>query len=186
MAIAREGLTLEEFLALPEEKPALEYVDGVVTQKVAPFYEHSDLTMQLLRLLDAQLGPRGLAKVLPELRTTYSGRSYVPDISVFRRERLPRRTKGQPMGHLFLLPDLAIEIILPGQRVAALARKCQWYVDHGAQVALLVDDRHETIRAFRPGVPPVVHPRGDRIALDEIVPGLHLVVDDVFVALDPD
>ena len=94
MALTRARLTLEEFLALPEEKPALEYMDVVVTQKVAPLYEHSDLTMQILRLLDAQLWPEGLAKVLPELRTTYSGRSYVPDISVFRRECLPRRTKG--------------------------------------------------------------------------------------------
>ena len=31
MAIVQTGLTLEEFLQLPEEKPALEYLDGVVT-----------------------------------------------------------------------------------------------------------------------------------------------------------
>ena len=37
MAITRHGLTLEDFLRLPEEKPALEYeADGTVTQKVAP------------------------------------------------------------------------------------------------------------------------------------------------------
>ena len=47
MVIAREGLTLEEFLALPEEKPALEYGAGVVTQKVAPLYEHSLLRSAL-------------------------------------------------------------------------------------------------------------------------------------------
>lgn len=30
MAVTRQGLTLEEFLALPEEKPALEYFEGQV------------------------------------------------------------------------------------------------------------------------------------------------------------
>ena len=30
------------------------------------------------------------------------------------------------MGQIFLPPDLTLEIISPGQRVAALARKCQW------------------------------------------------------------
>ena len=33
MAVKQEGLTLEEFLALPERKPALEFEDGVVTRQ---------------------------------------------------------------------------------------------------------------------------------------------------------
>ncbi len=57
MALTRAGLTLEEFLVLPEEKPALEYVDGVVTQKVALLYEHSSLRGQLMWHLDQQLWP---------------------------------------------------------------------------------------------------------------------------------
>jgi Uma2 family endonuclease len=36
MALTGRRLTLEEFLELPEEKPALEYFDGVVVQMVAP------------------------------------------------------------------------------------------------------------------------------------------------------
>ena len=70
MAIAREGLTLEEFLALPEEKPALEYCAGVVTQKVAPLYEHSVLQGEIMFALMQQLRPHDLAEALPELRTT--------------------------------------------------------------------------------------------------------------------
>ncbi len=56
----------------------------------------------------------------------------------------------------------------------------------GVAVALLVDDRQETIRASRPQVPLVVHQRGDRIALDAVAPGLHMIVDEIFAALDPD
>ena len=55
MAIARQGLTLEEFLALPEEKPALEYHDGTVTQKVTPKPEHSGLQGELVIYLDQRL-----------------------------------------------------------------------------------------------------------------------------------
>ena len=36
MAVSQQQITLEEFLALPEQKPALEYFDGEVTQKVPP------------------------------------------------------------------------------------------------------------------------------------------------------
>jgi Uma2 family endonuclease len=186
MAIARRGLTLEDFLALPEEKPALEYVDGVVTQKVAPLYEHSVLQRQLMLQLESQLAPLRLGHVCPELRVSFGGRSHVPDLTVYRRERLPRRTRGRRIGELLVAPDLAIEIISPGQSPTTLAEQCQWYVDHWVKVALLVEDRRERIRVFRPAAPPTVHLRGDTIALDEIAPALRLVLDDVFAALDDD
>ncbi len=51
MAVTRHGLTLEAFLALPEEKPALEYAEGAVTQNVAPIFEHG------LEVLLADLTP---------------------------------------------------------------------------------------------------------------------------------
>jgi Uma2 family endonuclease len=184
VAIAREGLSLEEFLALPDEKPALEYCAGVVTQKVVPLYEHSVLQREIMFALMQQLRPHNLAEALPELRTTYDGRSYVPDICVYRRERLPRPSRPQRVGEVFVPPDLAVEIRSPGQRLSALVRKCEWYVEHGVHVALLVDDRDETVRAFRPQRPVDVQRRGERIALDEIAPGLHLDVTDVFGALD--
>ncbi len=43
MAIVQTGLTLDEFLKLPEEKPHLEYLDGVVTQKMAAKGPHGTL-----------------------------------------------------------------------------------------------------------------------------------------------
>jgi Uma2 family endonuclease len=43
MAVASSRLTLDEFLKLPEEEPALEYVNGVVSQKVSPKGRHSSL-----------------------------------------------------------------------------------------------------------------------------------------------
>ena len=36
-------MTMEEFLALPEEDPGLEFDDGVVTQKMSPTADHVEL-----------------------------------------------------------------------------------------------------------------------------------------------
>jgi hypothetical protein len=36
VAVPQEGLTLEEFLKLPDESPALEFHHGRVTRKVSP------------------------------------------------------------------------------------------------------------------------------------------------------
>src|SRR5262245_19488825 len=135
MVTAPQGLTLEAFLELPEEKPALEYGAGMVTQKVTPQYEHSALQAQIIWCLRRELGPDSPVRVLPEMRASYSGRSYVPDISVYQREQLPRRVRGRRVGQVRVPPDLAIEILSPDQTLRELEQKCRWYVDHGALVA---------------------------------------------------
>ncbi len=84
MAVAGGRMTLEEFLTLPEEEPALEYVDGEVVQKVPPMTWHSELQIEFAGQMRSFVRPRRLAHVLPEHRGTYGGRSTVPDIAVYR------------------------------------------------------------------------------------------------------
>jgi Uma2 family endonuclease len=186
MVTARPTITLEEFLALPEEKPALEYCEGRVTQKVAPRPVHSALQWELGAYLDRRLRPGKLARVFPELRTTYAGASPIPDLSVYRWDRVPRDAVGRLANEALTPPDLVVEIISSGQTVRDLTKRCRWYVEHGVKVALLTVPRDVSIRAFRPGVPETIHRRGDRIDLSEIAPGLELVLDEIFAALDPE
>src|SRR5215211_2386476 len=63
-----QRMTLEEFLALPEEKPALEYIDGVVRQKVAPKPVHASIQFFLMDVINRFARPRRLGIVLPEAR----------------------------------------------------------------------------------------------------------------------
>jgi Uma2 family endonuclease len=42
-----QTISLEEFLALPETKPASEYAQGLITQKVIPKGKHSILQFEL-------------------------------------------------------------------------------------------------------------------------------------------
>ncbi|HEV8632979.1 MAG TPA: Uma2 family endonuclease, partial [Chloroflexota bacterium] len=72
----KQGLTLEEFLQLPEEEPALEYEDGVVTQKVSPKRRHGRLQGMLCELVNVFAQPRKLALAFTEARTVFRGRSY--------------------------------------------------------------------------------------------------------------
>ncbi len=184
MAITRQGLTLEQFLKLPEREPALEYADGVVTQKVAPKARHSRLQYKLAEWFNRWAEPRRLAFAFPELRTTYSGRSYVPDIAVYRRERISRNAKGEPEDEVFEPPDIAVEIVSPGQGIPALILKCRWYVEHGVLIALLVNPDDYSVRRFEPGRELLL--RGaDVIDMDAVLPGLHATADEWFAMLRP-
>jgi Uma2 family endonuclease len=180
MAITGQRLTLEDFLALPEEKPALEYFDGVVTQKVAPKGRHSWLQYELSNYFNASARHRKLVIALPELRTTYAGSSPVPDVAVYRRDRVPWGPGGEVPDDFYEPPDIAVEIISPEQSKVKLTEKCEWYVAHGVPIALLVDPDDLSVTLFRPGEPPAVLRGADTIDFAPILPGLRLSIRRLF------
>src|SRR5688572_33121655 len=78
MAITQGILTLEEFLKLPEADPALELIDGVVSQKVSPKGEHATLQPMLWDYFRRYAQPRGLAMAFTELRSNFADSSPYP------------------------------------------------------------------------------------------------------------
>ncbi|HLH23082.1 MAG TPA: Uma2 family endonuclease [Chloroflexota bacterium] len=183
MVAPRQGLTLAEFLARPETKPALEYADGVVTRKAAPKGRHSTLQTELVERLNRLARRRRSARALTELRATFGGRSYVPDVVVFGAERIPRTPEGQIADDVFAPPDIAIEIVSPRQSVTPLVRRCLWYVANGVAAALLVDPRDRSIIVFRTGGQTAAMRGAEVIDLSDVAPGLVFSVDDVFASL---
>jgi Uma2 family endonuclease len=143
MAIAHSPITLEQFLALPEEEPALEYEDGRASQKASPKGHHSRLQVSLVVTVNSEYEPARVASAFSELRATFGGRSYVPDVSIYRWERIPRMPDGRIAQNFDLPPDIVVEIVSPGQSVTALVRRCIWYTQNGVVVALLVDPADE-------------------------------------------
>jgi Uma2 family endonuclease len=94
----------------------------MVTQKVSPKGRHSRLQIKLGQWFDTWAEPRELASAFTELRTTFGGRSYVPDVAVYRWDRF-----SGPFGEIvpdefFEPPDIAVEIVSPEQRVRSLVR----------------------------------------------------------------
>jgi Uma2 family endonuclease len=178
-------MTLDEFLALPEEKPRLEYADGVVTQKVAPQFDHTSLQTDILSRFN-RLGQElqhGIAR--PETRIVTPGWSPVPAVSYYRKERVkpesPRR-----FGKIEIPPDIAVEIISPDQSVGELLKKCLRYAEIGVAVSLVIDADDETVYAMRPGQPLQVLRGDDRIDLDDVLPGFDLAVHALFGSIVPD
>ena len=179
MAIT-ERLTLEAFLALPEKKPALEYEDGRVTQKVSPKGKHGVLQFTVAACVNQFAVPRRLAMAIPELRSTYDDYSRVPDVSVYLWDRIPVDEAGEIANDFYHPPDIAIEITSPGQRINAQVRRCDWFVAHGVRAALLLDPADKSVRVIRPVHPVAVLHGFDPIDLQDILPGFELSVNALF------
>lgn len=181
--LQRQQLTLEEFLELPECKPALEYACGTVTQKVSPKGPHGRLQFRLSRLCDSSDAPKRLAAAFPETRITFRGRSRVPDVAVYRWARIPRTPAGRVAENFTTPPDVVIEILSPGQSLVAHRRRCRWYVEHGIPIALLVNPRNDSIEHFRADREPALLVADDVVDLEDAVPGLRFTVHEVFASL---
>ena len=124
MAIAHRPLTIDEFLALPEAKPALELeADGTVVQKVSPKGQHSRLQLALCDHINRWAETRRIALAFPELRAVYAGAAYIPDVAVYRWDRIPRTPDGKLANDFREPPDIAIEIVWPEQSTNALIRR---------------------------------------------------------------
>jgi Uma2 family endonuclease len=108
MAIIERALTLEEFLQLPEvdEKPYLEFWDGVVRPKVSPQHRHGVLQGQLVEGLNRVARPKQLGLASTETRFKVNGGTAVPDVSYHGQERIPLLPNGQVKDELLGPPDL--------------------------------------------------------------------------------
>ena len=180
MAISERTLTLEEFLALPEEEPALEFWDGVVRQKVSPRNQHGRMQAKLAEFLNGIAEPVGFGSAFTETRFKADRGSPVPDVSFYARERIPLLPNGRVSNERLGPPDLAIEIVSPEQSVSVLVSKCLWYAENGVRATLLVVPDDEMVFAFRPDTPLRALRGTDRIDLDDVLPGFELTVAGLF------
>jgi Uma2 family endonuclease len=147
----REGMTLEEFLTLPEDKPYLEFIDGRIEAKVSPQKKHAEIQAELRNSLNAFAMPRKLGRAYVELRCTYAGRSIVPDVVFLLKQHIEIDETGEPVDVTPWPPDLHVEIISPEQSVKKAQRKLSHSTAHGCALGWLIHPDRETIDVYRPG-----------------------------------
>jgi Uma2 family endonuclease len=143
-------LTLEDFLKLPDTKPASEYVDGQIIQKPMPKGKHSTIQRDLTFAIEAVLKPKRIARAFPELRCTFGERSTVPDVSVFISERIPRDEKGEIANLFQIAPDWTIEILSPDQSQTRVTKNILHCLKYGTQMGWLIDPDEQTVFVYLP------------------------------------
>jgi Uma2 family endonuclease len=147
---------------------------------VSPNFHHSILDSRLIIRIDGHISPRKLGFILPELRCSFHGESLVPDLCFIARGRIQKDERGRYAENVFLAPDLAIEILSPGQTVKHLTAKLTRCVAHGVRLAWLIQPRRHRVFVFRPGEP--VQELGIGGVLDgfDVLPGFSLPLAEVF------
>lgn len=145
MSTLTQSLILEEFLQLPETEPASEFINGEIIQKPMPQGEHSRLQSKLCTVINEVAESQKIAYAFPELRCTFGGNSIIPDVSVFRWERIPRLASGRIANRFETHPDWAIEILSPDQRQTKVLENLLYCSGHGTELGWLIFPEDESI-----------------------------------------
>jgi Uma2 family endonuclease len=174
-------ITLLEFLATPETKPASEYIDGQINQKPMPQGQHSTIQGQLIIKIDANLQQQAIARAFPELRCTFGGKSIVPDVAVFQIANIPRLANGKIANVFGLPPDWTIEILSPDQSTTKVLKNIGHCLDYGSQMGWLIDPDAESVFICELGKQFIVlDEASQQLPVPEFSRNISLTVGDIF------
>ncbi|TAF06014.1 MAG: Uma2 family endonuclease [Nostocales cyanobacterium] len=180
MTIARERqITLDDFLKLPETKPASEFINGEITQKPMPQGEHSRLQIKLCTTINQVAETQKIAYAFPELRCTFGGDTIVPDIAVFRWERIPKTASGKISNRFEIHPDWVIEILSPDQQQKKVLSKLLHCSRNGTELGWLMNPEEESVLAVFPGQKVELYESEDKLPILAGI-DLELTVTEVF------
>ncbi|MGB6299916.1 MAG: Uma2 family endonuclease [Rivularia sp. (in: cyanobacteria)] len=174
-------LTLEEFLALPEIKPANEYINGQIIQKPMPQGKHSKLQGELVTTVNSITKPKQVALAFPELRCTFGGRSIVPDVAVFTWERIPLDENGDIANVFQNPPVVTIEILSPDQSQTKVTGNILHCLKYGTKLGWLIDREERSILVFPLAQQPeLLREVDDLVPVPDFIKELRLTVGDIF------
>lgn len=173
-------MTLEEYLAIPEEAPFAEYSDGHMRPKAMADHDHGGTVVQLCYLLHSLYRIERRYHVLPSLRfVSYADRrAYLPDISVIRGSVPHVDPQTAP-------PWVAIEVLSPSDRATDILEKLDYYLTIGVRAVWIVDTDHRLITVHRNDAPMLALRGNDTVSGGDILPGFETTVAEIFSVLDP-
>ncbi|WP_009633804.1 Uma2 family endonuclease [Synechocystis sp. PCC 7509] len=178
-------ISLDEFLQLPETKPASEYINGQVYQKPMPQGKHSLIQTYLSAAINQISNPQKRVLALTELRCTFDDSAIVPDVTVFEWSRIPLLPDGSIADRFNIPPDWVIEILSPDQSPSRVIRKITFCLNHGTKLGWFIDPNGRAVTVFQPNQTPEFKEGQDILPVLDVVSDWQLSVADLFSFLYP-
>ncbi|MDC0722281.1 Uma2 family endonuclease [Nannocystis bainbridge] len=153
MQPAAHGATLADLLAVSDEKPYFELLEGELSQKAAPLFSHGDTQFSIGEQVRRHFrGPPGGDKlggwwIGGEVHVELAPNEVVvPDVVGWRIDRLPEPPAGFPVKSR---PDWICEVASPSSPSRDTVRKLRMYHRAGVPHYWIADPDQQTLTVFR-------------------------------------
>jgi Uma2 family endonuclease len=187
MAIAAETISIEkqwtdeEFMALSEDGHRYELVNGVLADMGNSGMEHGGIGSFLGGLLAIHVRQLKLGCVCDSSTafTLKNGNKRSPDVSFVDKERL-KGLKRPPRGFFQGSPDLAVEILSPGNTVEEIHEKIVEYFANDTRLVWVIHPDEKYVLVYHSPEPDRFLRSNDQLEGEDVVAGFSMLVADLF------
>ena len=182
MAATAALMTADEFEVMPDQD-RYELIDGELVERPPAGYESDWIGGELQAILRYHLrtnrvgwvfGPDSGYRCFPDR----PNRLRRPDVSFVRFGRFPNETI--PKHYATFAPDLAVEVISPGDLAEEVETKIQQFLSAGVRLLWVVFPDSRVVHVRRPDGSARVLGVDDELSGEEVVPGFQCRVSDLF------
>jgi Uma2 family endonuclease len=183
MSTATQLMTADDLFRLPDDGMRHELVKGLLHTMPPAGFEHGAVGIKLTLPLGAHVKTHGLGIVVAAetgfIVTTNPDTVRAPDIGFVRNDRV--QATGITKKYFPGAPDLAVEVVSPGDTVYEVDDKVQEWLGAGAGLVWVVNPRRRTVTVHRPTGAPIVLTVNDVLDGEQVVPGFSIRVAELFV-----
>jgi Uma2 family endonuclease len=176
------AVTADELLRMPDDGLRRELVRGELREMTPAGYRHGRVAMRIGSNLDVYVSGNGLGVVCAaETGFKIEGAPdtvRAPDVAFIGRLRVA--AAGEPEGFWPGAPDLAVEVVSPGDSFGEVEEKVFDWLRAGCRMVVVANPRKRTVTVYRSHSDIVVLTEEDELDGGDVVPGWKLPVREIF------
>ncbi|HWS55975.1 MAG TPA: Uma2 family endonuclease [Pyrinomonadaceae bacterium] len=183
MSARTQLVTADELLRMPRGRFRYELVEGELRAMSPAGSEHGAVVINISILLGSHVKANNLG-VCFGAETGFklaSGPDTVlaPDLAFVRRERIP--PGGLPKKFWPGAPDLAVEVLSPGDTSGEVEKKAGDWTAAGARLVWVLNPRRREVAVYGSSGDVLILNERDELDGGEVVPGFRCEVSELFV-----
>ena len=176
-------LTADDLAKQPNDDARYELVKGVLRKMPPAGFEHGICAAEIGSKLNVYVKTHKLGYVCGAETGFKIAQNpdtvRAPDATFVCQASIERQ--GIVRGYWEGAPDLAIEVISPGDTYAEVTEKVEEWLTAGCRMVWVINPRRETVEVYRPNVDFTILRRTDTLDGGDVVEGFQCPVQDIFV-----
>jgi Uma2 family endonuclease len=182
MTTTQLTMTADDLWRRPDDGLRHELIRGELTSMPLAGGRHGEIAMSVGSMLLTHVRSRQLGEVLAGgtgfIVARHPDTVRAPDAAFISKERVP--AGGLPEGFVPLAPDIAVEVLSPGDAQVEVDDKTEQWRKAGAAMVWVVNPRGRTVTVHRSGRDPRVLRENDVLVGEEVCPGFSVAVAELF------
>ena len=183
MTTTLQRSTANELFEMPDDGFRYELVRGELRKMSPSGSEHGAIIINISFLLARHVRSKKLGvcfgaetgfKIASDPDTVRA-----PDVAFIRRERIPE--SGIPKKFWPGAPDLAVEVLSPGDTRREVDEKVEDWLEAGAQAVWVINPKRRGVSVYRPMTDVTHLSEADELDGGEVMPGFRCKVAEIFV-----